>query len=93
MQELEQLDTGAFHQTAYYMTQQIGRFVVMVFRGHEVQPKDYDHVKRISTEKQGGIVLLLTERDLLVFIRQAIKGKDREQHLQETYDKTVQMIS
>ncbi len=58
-----------------------------------MKPTYYEHVKRIASEKEGGITLLLTEKDLMVFPRQAIKGKDREQHLQETYDKTVRMIS
>lgn len=86
------LAAGDFHQAAYYMTEAIGRFVVLSFRG-AVKKHHYEHVKRIAAEKNGGIVLLLTDRDLEVFIRQAINGKSREQHIRESYDRTVREIS
>lgn len=89
----EDLDAAAFHQAEYYMNDQIGRFVIIAFRGAEIKNHYYEHVRRIATKNSGGIVLLFSEKDLMVFIRQAINGKDREQHLQETYDKTVRMIS
>ena len=88
----EDLDAGAFQQAAYYMTRQIGRFVVLVFRG-EVKKHYYEHVRRISTDKDGGLVLLLNDKDLAVFVRQAIKGKGREDHLRERFDYTVRTIS
>ena len=88
----QSLDAGAFHQAAYYMTREIGRFVVLCFRG-EVKTHHYEHVKRIAAEKNGGITLLLTDRDLDVFIRQAINGKSREEHIREIYDRTVREIS
>jgi hypothetical protein len=73
------------------MSQAIGYFVVVAFRG-EVSRHYYDHIKRIAAEKNG-LVLLFTERDLLVFIRQARNGKVKESHIQELYDKTVREIS
>jgi hypothetical protein len=88
----QNLDAGAFHQAAYYMTREIGRFLVLCFRG-EVKTHYYEHIKRIAAEKNGGITLLLTDRDLDVFIRQAINGKSREEHIREIYDRTVREIS
>jgi hypothetical protein len=88
-----ELDAAAFHQAEYYMNEQIGTFVVVAFRGSELKNHYYEHIKRIASKNHGGIVLLLSERDLMVFIRQAIRGKDREHHIQELYDKTVRMIS
>jgi len=88
----EDLEASDFQQAAYYMTKEIGRFVVMVFRG-EAKPHYFQHLKRISSEKDGGVVLLLGERDMAVFLRQALNGKNREEHIREIYDKTVRLIS
>lgn len=52
----------------------------------------YEHIKRIG-ESRNGIVLLLTEKDLKVFLRQAINGKVKEAYIHEIYDKTVRAIS
>ena len=64
---------------------------MVVFRG-ERRNHYFDHVKRIFSDKEG-IVLLLTEKDLKVFLRQAINGKVKESHLHEIYDLTVRRIS
>jgi len=86
------LEASDFHQAAYYMTKEIGRFVVIAYRG-ETKQFYYQHVKRVAAEKDGGIVLLLGERDLAVFLRQALNGKNREEHIREIYDRTVRLIS
>lgn len=87
-----ELSSDDFHQIAYYMTKEIGRFAVVAFRG-ETKKHYYDHIKRIAGEKEGGIVLPLSENDLKVFIRQAKNGKIKETHIQEIYDRTVRAIS
>jgi hypothetical protein len=87
----DDLSADDFHQASYYMSQSIGYFVVVVFRG-EVSKHNYDHIKRIATERNG-LVLLLTEKDVLVFIRQARNGNVRESHIQELFDRTVREIS
>ena len=87
----DNISSGDFYQVANYMTQEIGRFAIIAFRG-EITKHYYDHIKRISADKNG-IVLLLTEADLKVFIRQAKNGKVRENHIQEKYDRTVREIS
>lgn len=86
------LDADVFHQAAYYMTKEIGRFVVVCFRG-EMKKHYYQHIRRIASEKEGGIVLLLSDRDLLVFLRQARNGKAKEDHIRDLYDRTVRDIS
>ena len=88
----QDLGSDDFQQVAYYMTKEIGRFAVLAFRG-EMKKHYYDHIKRIAGEKDGGIVLPMTEQDLKVFIRQARNGKVKESHIQEIYDRTVRAIS
>jgi hypothetical protein len=90
----KELDPGAFHQAAYYMTEAIGRFVVLAFRGHIIKPHYYEHIKRIAAEKQGGVVLLLRDQDLDTFLRQAINGGEiKEDYIHDIFDLTTRMIS
>lgn len=86
------LTASDFHQASYYINDRIGRFVVLAFRGTERKKYHFEHMRRIA-EKDGGIVLLFTQKDLEVFIRQAINGKANERHIQELYDQTVREIS
>jgi hypothetical protein len=81
-----------FRQVSAYMTKETGRFSVIVFRG-EFEKHYYEHIKRAGDDKNGGVILLLTERDLLVFIRQAKASKSREEHIQARYTATVRAIS
>jgi hypothetical protein len=89
----EDLGSDDFQQASYYMTKEIGRFAVVVYRGGEVKKHYYDHIRRIAAEKEGGIVLPVTESDMRVFIRQAKNGKTKETHVQEIYDRTLRAIS
>lgn len=73
------------------MSKEIGRFVVIVFRG-ERERHYADHIRRISNEKDG-ICLLVGERDMRVFVRQALNGKTKEDHIQAIYDETVRSIA
>jgi hypothetical protein len=88
----DDLGSDVFHQSAYYMNREIGHFVVICFRG-EIKKHYYEHIKRVSGEKDGGIILLLSDKDLLVFLRQALNGKTRDDHIQQLYDTTVRKIS
>jgi len=85
------LSASDFHQAGYYMNSAIGKFVVIVFRG-EMKNHYFQHVKRLAT-KDDGLVLLLTDKDLQVFVRQAINGKVKDDHIQDRYDRTVRAIS
>lgn len=87
----DDLSADDFHQAAYYMSSPGGNFVILVFRG-EIKNHYFDHIRRIAVDKNG-LVLLVTEKDSKVFLRQAINGKVKEAHIYEIYDKTVRTIS
>ena len=87
------LSADDFHQSAYYMNAVIGRMVFVVYRGGpEIKKTYFEHIRRISSEKNG-LVLLIGERDIEVFLRQALNGKKSEGHLQDLFDRTVREIS
>jgi hypothetical protein len=69
----------------------IGRFVVVVYRADEVDSSYYRHIERIAKDKNG-MILLLTEKDIRVFLRQAIKGKVKEDHINEIFDRTIRSV-
>jgi hypothetical protein len=81
-----------FHQAAYYMTNAGGKFVVIACRGREKKKSYYEHVRRISAE-HGGFVLLIDGRDLDIIVRRTINGKSIQPHMQELFDRTVREIS
>jgi hypothetical protein len=89
----DDLGADVFQQAAYYMTKEIGRFVVVAFRGHETKRHCFQHVKRVASDKEGGIILLVNQRDLMVFLRQAINGKIKEEHIYELFDRSIRAIS
>jgi hypothetical protein len=87
------LTSDDFHQVSYYMNDKIGRAALLIHRGGSELKRTYlEHIRRISSEKRG-IVLLLGERDLEIFLRQALNGKKSEGHLQDIFDRTVREIS
>jgi len=88
----EDLTPSVFHQMGYYLNNTIGHFGLVCFRGSDVETHYYGHLKRLA-DKDGKYVLLLTERDVKVFLRQARNGKVKESHIQEIYDRTVRKIS
>jgi hypothetical protein len=86
------LQASDFHQVAYYMNDVIGRLVVVCFRGDEIKRHYYQHIKRISADK-AGMVILLKDKDLKVFLRQALNQKVKEDHIRNIFDQTVREIS
>jgi hypothetical protein len=48
------LKASDFHQTAYYINDKIGKFLVLAFRGVERKKHYYQHVRRIADDHQGG---------------------------------------
>jgi hypothetical protein len=86
----ETLEADDFHQASYYMSEQAGKLIIIVFRG-DMRNHYFDHVKKISGD--GGMVLILNDKDLRVFVRQAMNGKVKDSHLQDKYDKMVRTIS
>jgi hypothetical protein len=87
-----ELRADDFQQAAYYMNETIGRFAIIAYRGKEKKKHYFEHVRRIATDKHG-LVLLVDERDLDVFLRHALNGKSNQAHLQEQFDLTVRQIS
>lgn len=85
------LKADDFQQVSYYMTDAIGKFVVIAFRG-EMSTSYLRHIKRISSDR-GGMVLPLGMKDLKVFVRQAKNGRMKEDHIQDRYDAIVRKIS
>ncbi|MBG0820582.1 transposase [Planomonospora sp. ID91781] len=86
------LSADDFHQAGYYMTDIGGRFVVLAFRG-EIKPIYFQHIRRIADNNKG-FVLLLGEKDLQIFLRQAKNGKIiKEDHIQERYDLILRKIT
>jgi hypothetical protein len=81
-----------FHQAEYYMTNAGGKFVVIAYRGQEKKKIYYEHIKRISAEK-GGFVLLIDGKDLDIITRRTINGKSIQPHIQELFDRTIREIS
>ena len=88
----DELAADDFQQTSYYMNSAIGRFAVVVFRGQEVTKSYVQHITRIVNDKQG-MVLILTEKDVRTFLRQAMNGKVKEEHIHEVFDRTCRLIS
>jgi len=89
----KELHADDFQQASYYMNDVIGRVAFLVYRGGQEIKRGYlEHIRRIRTDKHG-IVLILGERDLEIFLRQALNGKKSEGHLQDLFDRTVRDIS
>jgi hypothetical protein len=88
-----ELGAEDFHQISYYMNPVIGRLAIVAYRGGpEIKKTYFEHIRRISVDKKG-MVLLIGERDIEVFLRQALNGKKSEGHLQDLFDRTVREIS
>ena len=72
---------------------QAGRFLIMVCRASSpFSSHAFDHVRRVHQQNRG-LVLLLRESDIKTFLRQALNGKQSEQHLQDLFDSTERQIS
>lgn len=88
-----ELSSGDFHQVSYYMNDAVGRLAILVFRGKEIKKNYYGHADRVLHKDKKGLILVIRQNDLEVFIRQAIKGTPREAHISEIYTKTLREIS
>jgi hypothetical protein len=87
------LTSDDFHQAAYYMNDQVGRFIIMVCRCSAPLPRHvFDHVRRVFSQTKG-LVLILRESDIKTLLRQALNGKRSEHHLQDLFDTAERMVS
>jgi len=89
----EELHAEDFHQVSYYFSNAFGQFGVIAFRGDEVKDSYYKHISNVANKNQSGLILVITQRDLEVFLRQAIKGIFKENHLQDRFDHHIRQIS
>ena len=87
------LKSDDFHQINYYLNDTFGRFGIIAFRGEDMRANYYRHISNIINRNRSGMVVVLTQKDLEVFLRQAIKGAFKESHLQDKYDQTIRQIS
>lgn len=87
------LSASDFHQVEYYFSQTFGRFGLLVCRGGDVKESYYRHISNVANKNQAGMIIVLTQKDLEVFLRQAINGVFKESHLQDRYDHFVRAIS
>ncbi|HUQ68593.1 MAG TPA: hypothetical protein VM165_03660, partial [Planctomycetaceae bacterium] len=86
-----ELEAEDFRQIRSYLNDQIGRFGIVCFRG-EIKKHYYQHLKEMNS-RENKLVLLLNDKDLSVFLRQAQKGKHTENHIQERFDEVLRSVS
>jgi len=87
------LASDDFQQAAYYMNSKAGRFLIMICRARSPFSSHlFEHVSRVH-QQAGGLILLLRESGVKTFLRQAINGKQSEQHLQDIFDNTERLIA
>lgn len=79
------LKAADFHQAAYYL-KGLSKLLIILFRGDEIKPHYFEHVRR-ATSDSGGMLLIFTEKDIKTFIRQALNGKVKEDHINELHDR------
>lgn len=89
----EDLQADDFHQVSYYFSNAFGRFGVIAFRGKTLKSSYFNHISIVANKNQAGLILILTQRDLEVFLRQAIKGVVKEAHIEDRFDEHVRQIS
>jgi len=87
----DDLKSDDFHQISYYLNESCGHFGIIVFRG-EVKDSYFRHLGNIS-KNNTSLVLLLTQKDIEVFLRQSIRGSFKEGHIQDRFDYFVRNIS
>lgn len=89
----EELTAADFHQVQYYFSEAFGRFGIIAFRGTEIKESYYRHLSNVINKNGSGLIMLVTQRDLEVFLRQAINGVFKESHIQDKFDNLIRSIS
>ena len=87
------LKSDDFHQVGYYLSETFGQFGVLAHRGNELKAGYFKHISNIANKNNNGVILVLMQKDLEVFLRQSLKGGFKESHIQDRYDYTVRQIS
>lgn len=89
----DELKSDDFHQVQYYLSDTFGRFGIIVFRGDEIKSSYLRHISNVANKNSAGLILLLTQKDMEVFLRQSIKGAFKESHIQDRHDFIIRKIS
>lgn len=89
----DELKSDDFHQVQYYLSDTFGHFGIIVFRGDELKGSYVQHIANVANKNKAGLILPLTQKDLEVFLRQAIKGAFKEGHIQDRHDFVIRKIS
>ncbi|MCP5130416.1 MAG: transposase [Pseudomonadales bacterium] len=89
----DELKSDDFHQLQYYLSDTFGRFGIIVFRGEEIKTSYLHHVSNVANKNRAGLVIVLTQKDMEVFLRQSIKGAFKESHIQDRHDYFIRRIS
>lgn len=88
-----ELKADDFHQIQYYLNENFGRFGIIVFRGEEIKDRYIKHISRVVNKNRSGLIVLLTQRDIEVFLRQSIKGAFKESHIQDRHDYFIRKVT
>ncbi len=88
-----ELHAEDFQQVACYFSQTFGKFGIIVFRGTDIKDSYMRHISNVANKNQTGLIMLFTQRDVEVFLRQAINGVFKETHIQDRYDHLIRTIS
>jgi hypothetical protein len=88
----EDLSADDFHQACYYMGGAMGNFCILAFRGDPKHKHYYDHITKIHQGNNKGLVLLLSDADIKVFLRQARNNKTKDSHIQDRFNFTSRAI-
>ncbi len=89
----DDLHSADFHQLQYYLNDTLGKFGIIVFRGDEIKKSYLKHISNVAHKNKAGVVIILMQKDLEVFLRQSIKGAFKESHIQDRHDYIIRKIS
>lgn len=89
----DDLSADDFHQIQYYLSDTFGKFGIIVFRGEEIKDAYLKHISNVVNKNRAGLIIILTQKDMEVFLRQAIKGAFKESHIQDRFDYFIRRIS
>ncbi len=89
----EDLSADDFHQVSYYLNDTFGHFGIIAFRGTTIDDRYFKHISNIVNKNRNGMIIVLTQKDLEVFLRQAISGNFKEAHIQDRFDFFIRKIA
>lgn len=92
----ETLESSDFQQATCYLNKSIGFFLILCHRGTDSDKSHYyEHIRRAAAIhiSSPAIIIPLNDKDLKVFIRQAINHKTKDDHIHNIHDEIIRKIS